>query len=165
VLDFVHAATDVRQGVWPRCVAFLAERSAWAAALVAQHSLTVYARLRDSGEWRDFFGRMAALRDELVLRTGGRLEDLEADYVYVRLGDLISLSFCTGFDDLSQFGEWRVTRSGKHVSVVPDLFGGAQVPASVSAMEIPVRKYRTDDELHTALRHSRTITLHGVVSG
>lgn len=165
VLDFIHAANEVRQGVWPRGVAALAERQPWAAALVAQHALTVYARLRDSGEWRDFFGRMTALRDELVLRTGGRLEDLEADYVYVRLGDLISLSFCTGSDDLTQFGEWRVARSGNHVTVAPDLFGGAQIPAAASAMEIPVRKYRSDEELQAAIWQARTITMHGIVSG
>lgn len=165
VLDFIHADTSVRQGVWPRGVSMLADRDAWAAALVAQHAITVYARLRESGEWREFFERMAALRDELVLRTGARLDDLEADYVFVRLGDLISLSFCTGSDDLSQFGDWRVTRSGNRVTVAPDLFGGAQVPVSVSAMEIPARKYRSDDELREAMRYPRTITLHGVVAG
>lgn len=163
VLDFVHAASDVRQAVWPRGVASLAERDAWAAALVAQHALTVYARLRDSGEWRNFFGRMTALRDELVLRTGGTLDDLEADYVYVRLGDLISLSFCTGSADFSHFGEWHVTRRDNRVTVAPDPFAGVQIPVSVSAMEIPARKYRSDDELHAALRSSRTITVHGSV--
>src|SRR4051794_30612118 len=62
VLDFVHAASEVRQGVWPRTVAMLAERDAWAAALVALHAITVYTRLRESLEWRAFFGEMAALR-------------------------------------------------------------------------------------------------------
>jgi hypothetical protein len=165
VLDFVHAAPDVRQGVWPRGVASLAARDPWAAALVAQHALTVYARLRDDGEWRDFFGRMTALRDEQVLRTGGRLEDLEADYVYLRLGDLISLSFCTGSDDFTRFGEWHVTRSGDRVTVAPDPFAGLQIPVSVSAVEIPARGYRSDEELKAALRSSRPIMVHGVVSG
>ena len=163
VLDFVHAPWDVRQAVWPRGVAALAERDAWAAALVAQHALTVYARLRDSGEWQDFFGHMTALRDAQVLRTGGTLEELEADYVYVRLGDLISLSFCTGSDDLSQFGEWHVTRRGNRVTVAPDPFAGVEVPVSVPAVMIPASGYRRDDDLRAALRQSRTITLHGVV--
>lgn len=165
VLDFVRAATEVRQGVWPRAVSILAERDTWAAALVAQHAITVYARLRASGEWTEFFGKMAALRDELVLRNPGRLEDLEADYVFVRLGDLISLSFCTGADDLNQFGEWHVTRSGNVVHVTPDLFDGAHVALSVSAMEIPAKKYRSDDELREVMRYPRMITLHGAVAG
>lgn len=165
VLDFIHASTAVRQGVWPRSVALLANDDPWAGALVAQHAITVYARLRDSGEWRDFFGEMAALRDELLLRTAGRMEDLEADYVYVRLGDLISLSFCTASDDLTQFEGWNVSRSGNRVIVVPDPFDSAQIPISISAMEIPARKYRSDEELRAELRYPRTITLHGVASG
>lgn len=165
VLDFIHAADEVRQGVWPRSVSMLAERDSWAAALVAQHALTVYARLRNSGGWKDFFGEMTALRDELLLQTGGTLDDLQADYVFVRLGDVISLSFCTGSNDLAQFGEWRVTRSGNRVQVTPDVFDGAQVPISISAIEIPPRKYRSDEELRAVMRYPRTITLHGVVGG
>jgi len=165
VLDFVHAGDEVRQGVWPRAVSMLAERDAWAAALVAQHAITVYARLRERGEWRAFFAEMRALRDALVLRTGGTLDELDADYVFVRLGDLISLSFCTGSNDLTQFGEWSVTRLGNRVEVSPDPFGGAQLPVSVVAMEVPARKYRSDDELREVLRYPRTITLHGTVSG
>lgn len=165
VLDFVHASDEVRQGVWPRAVSMLAERDTWAAALVAQHALTVYARLQGSGEWQRFFGEMTSLRDELLLQTGGTLDELESDYVFVRLGDLISLSFCTGSDDLNQFGEWNVTRSGNRVQVRPDPFDGVQIPISISAMEIPPRKYRSDEELRAVMRHPRTITLHGVVGG
>jgi hypothetical protein len=165
VLDFIHVFTEVRQGVWPRSVGTLAERDAWAAALVAQHAITVYARLRASNEWSSFFGEMAAMRDELLLQTGGSEDDLEADYVYVRLGDLISLAFCTGSDDLNQFGEWRVALRGNRVTVTPDLFDGAQIPMAISAMEIPARKYRSDEELREVLRYPRTITLHGIVSG
>lgn len=165
VLDFVHADTEVRQSVWPRTVSMLANDDPWAAALVAQHALTVYGRLRESGEWRGFFGEMAALRDELVLRGGLRLEDLESDYVFVRLGDLISLAFCTGSNDLNQFGEWNVTRSGNRVRVTPDPFGGAEVPLAVSAMEIPAKKYRSDEELGAVMRYPRTVTLHGVAAG
>jgi hypothetical protein len=165
VLDFIHAPTDVRQGVWPRSVAMLAEIDAWAAALVAQHAITVYARLRSNHEWQSFFAELTALRDELVSRAAGNLADLEADYVYVRLGDLISLSFCTGSSDLNQFEGWNVARQGNRVTIRPDLFDGAEIPISVSAMEIPARKYRSDDELRAVMRHPRTITMHGMVSG
>ena len=40
VADFIAAPIAVRQGVWPRAVARLAG-DPWAAALVAQHAITV----------------------------------------------------------------------------------------------------------------------------
>jgi len=43
VVDFVSAPLSVRHAVWPRGIARLAD-DPWAAALVAQHALTVYDR-------------------------------------------------------------------------------------------------------------------------
>ena len=65
ILDFIHAPVAVRQRVWPRAVARLADDS-WAAALIAQHALTAYDRFRQDPEWTDFFDRMTATRDDLV---------------------------------------------------------------------------------------------------
>ena len=42
-IDFVSAPLTVRHGVWPRAVQRLAP-DPWAAALVAQHAITVYER-------------------------------------------------------------------------------------------------------------------------
>ncbi len=98
IADFVNAAPEVRQGVWPRAIARL-EQDPWAAALVAHHAVTVYDRFRTNPEWATFFGEMEASRDALVDGSGHTLDELARDYVYVRLGDLISLTFCTGWDD------------------------------------------------------------------
>src|SRR5687768_1060872 len=57
VADFVHAPLSVRHRVWPRAVARLAN-DPWAAALVAQHALTVYERFRMDAAWATFFAGM-----------------------------------------------------------------------------------------------------------
>ena len=49
---------------------------------------------------------------------GMSLADLEDDYVFVRLGDLISLTFCTGWTDEQCFGSSTIQLSGWRV-VVP----------------------------------------------
>ena len=69
VMDFVSAPLSVRHGVWPRGIARLAD-DPWAAALVAQHVLTVYDRYRSDDEWTAFFVEMAAARARM-LRAGG----------------------------------------------------------------------------------------------
>lgn len=164
VADFVRARTEVRQGVWPRCVGALAEENPWAAALVAHHALTVYTRLRANPDWHAFFAKMGVIRDALIKKTSLEPADLEADYVYLRLGDLISLAFCMGSNDLNQFSGYRVELFRDRVIITPDLFGGQEIPIQVSAMELPPTKFRSNAELREALAEAPLTSLAGSVS-
>jgi hypothetical protein len=127
VVDFVKAPLTVRQAGAPRAIAKLAD-DPWAAALVAQHGLTVYNRFRSEPEWMSFFAEMEAARGATLSTSGLRLEDLMSDYAFVRLGDLISLAFCTGWTEEERFGGWTVQLSGTQVVVTPDTFGGMTIP-------------------------------------
>jgi Protein of unknown function (DUF3891) len=164
IYDFVSAPVDLRQGVWPRAVTRL-NNVPWAAALVAQHAITVYDRFRSDAQWRRFFTNMESLRDAMVSGTGTPLAELMGDYKFVRLGDLISLVFCTGWTDEHSFGGWNVRRSGTRVLVAPDLFGGAVTPVEITAKEIRNQPYRSNAELRAAVRDAKTVTLRGEVAG
>ncbi|MGE0814896.1 MAG: DUF3891 family protein [Vicinamibacterales bacterium] len=161
VLDFVHVPTAVRQGVWPVSVGLLAS-TPWAAALVAQHAVTVYARFRPAPEWHAFFGAMTALRDEHLGRAGGDLAALARDYVYLRLGDLLSLAFCTGTDAPAEFDGWTVRLAGTRVHVAPNLFRTA-VRLDVPAREIPDVPYASDAALAAAVAAAVPRTLAGTI--
>jgi len=164
VADFIRARTEVRQGVWPRAVAFLAQDDPWAAALVAQHALTVYTRLRANPDWHAFFAKMGVLRDALLKKTNLKPIELESDYVFLRLGDLISLAFCTGSNDLNQFGGYRVELFRERVIVDPDLFAGYEVPVQITATELSAKRFRSDAALQEALILATTANLIGSVS-
>lgn len=164
VVDFVNAPLSVRQGAWPRTLANLAG-DPWAAALVAQHALTVYDRFRLDPEWTSFFDGVAAARNRLVLATGRPLADLTSDYPFVRLGDLISLAFCTGTTAAHRFGEWTVQLSGTRVTVKPDPFGGATIPIEVTAKQIPHPPFRSTAALHHALSVATLTALRGEAGG
>src|SRR2546427_79192 len=86
VVDFVSAPLSVRHAVWPRGIARLAD-DPWAAALVAQHAITVYDRFRPEAEWTSFFAEMEAARDAMLHTSGIPPGDLASDYVFVRVGD------------------------------------------------------------------------------
>ncbi len=163
VVDFVTAPLSVRHRVWPRACKRLAE-DPWAAALVAQHAITVYDRFRSDAEWTGFFSEMAATRDAQLRASGLPLDELLSDYAFVRLADLISLTFCTGWTDPQRFGEWTVIRFDTRVVVAPDAFGEAEVPFEIDAREIPNRRFRTDAELRHTLSHATTVTLTGEVA-
>lgn len=158
--DFVSAPLEVRHEVWGRGIARLAAAE-WAAALVANHAITVYDRYRADAAWNTFFARMEALRTNMLEASGGSLDDLLADYVYVRLGDLLSLVFCTGWTEAQRFGDWTATGSGSSVFVTPDLFGGETVPLEIEARALPERPYRSTADLRHAFARAEVLVLRG----
>lgn len=164
VADFINAPTGVRQAVWTRSVAAL-EGHPWAAALVAQHALTVYDRFRSDREWTAFFDGMETSRAALLRSAGLPLDHLVADYAFVRLADLISLAFCSGSIDEQRFDAFTVRLHGRRVVVTPDVFGGAAIPFAIEARVIPNRPFETDDALHRALRTATTAMLRGDAAG
>lgn len=164
VVDFVNAPLAVRHRVWPRGVARLAN-DPWAAALVAQHAITVYDRFGPDPEWASFFSTMEAMRDRMCGVAGLPLHELLDDYVFVRLGDLISLTFCTGWTDEQRFGGWSVRRNDTRLVVRPDPFDRQVVPIEIHARRLRGGPLRSDTELHEALAAAASITLSGEVRG
>jgi hypothetical protein len=162
VVDFVSAPLSVRHAVWPRGVARLAD-DPWAAALVAQHAITIYDRFRSEAEWTSFFVAMKAARDAMLRASGMPHHNLVADYAFVRLADLISLTFCTGWTDEQRFGGWTVQLFGTRVVVTPDAFGRVEIPIAIKAREIRNQPFRADAELREALNEANETTLRGKV--
>jgi hypothetical protein len=166
VADFIKVPVSVRQGVWPRAIARLAGEP-WAAALVAHHAWFVYERFRTSAdpEWAAFFAEMAAARDARLAALGSTLDELLADYAFLRLGDLISLAFCNLAPEPLRHEEWTVRLAGTRVVVTPDAFGGAVVPFEILAREIHGGPFRSAAALGAALDEAATTTLRGEVGG
>ena len=164
VIDFVGAPLSVRHAVWPRGVARFADEP-WVAALIAQHAITVYDRFRADAAWTSFFTGMERLREKWVREAGLPMDELLSDYAFVRLGDLISLTFCTGWSNRQQFAGWSVELSGTRIVVGPDPFRGVTVPIAIGARELPRGCFRDDADLQTALRNARTVTLRGEAAG
>jgi hypothetical protein len=163
VVDFVHAPAAVRQQAWPRAVERLAA-DPWAAALVAQHAIAVYDRLRPDPAWTAFFGEMEASRDRLVEAAGLTLDELLPDYVYVRLGDLISLTFCAGWRDEQPYDHWRVRLDADNaVTVTPFEFDATAFAFEVEAVELSGGPFASDAALRAALDAARRVTVAGRV--
>ncbi len=164
IFDFVSAPVTVRHSVWPRGVARL-RGEPWAAALVAQHAVTVYDRFRSDAAWKTFFAEMEQLRDACVRASETSNGALETDYAFVRLGDLISLTFCTGWADEHRFGDWTIQRSGTRIVVRPDAFGGIRIPFRIAVKQVRSQRFGSNAMLREALSNASTTTLLGDVSG
>ena len=162
ILDFIQVPLAVRQGVWPRTLARLAS-DPWAAALVAHHAATVYSRFRSEPAWAAFFAEMESARESLLRAASLPLVALAEDYPYVRLGDLISLTFCTGSTDEQSFHDWSIRLDGDHVGVSPDPFDGRRIVLEIAGRALPSRTYRSEDTLRSALREAQATTLRGTL--
>jgi hypothetical protein len=162
--DFVSAPLDLRQGVWPRAIDRLSDR--WAAALVAEHALTIYQRFHGDPSWFEFFETIERRRNALVDGARGSLADLSADYIFVRLADLLSLVFCNAWTDVQRFGDFSIRLHGEgRVVVSPDPFAGQSIEVAVPARAIPARPYRSVADVTATLAGARWTRVSGTISG
>jgi hypothetical protein len=165
MLDFVNAPPDVRRAIWPRGVERLSA-DPWAAALVAQHAIHVYRHYRDDEEWSAFFAELEAARDRHVRRAPSlKLDDLVADYFFVRMGDLLSLTFCNGWTEAPDELGYAIRCEARRVTVTPDPFTGADISFEVPARELPNREFTSTEEAAEAFGSAPVTSLAGVVSG
>jgi hypothetical protein len=165
ILDFIDAPVAVRQRVWPRGVGRLAS-TPYAAALVAQHALTVYDRYRTLPAWTSFFERMEGIRaDALRQAVPLSLDNLQHDYFFVRMGDLISLTFCNGWREPQRLDDYELRWDGRRLVIKPDPFEGQEVRLSVAARPLPNQRYRSADEAGALFHSAAIVALTGVALG
>ena len=163
-LDFVAAPAHVKHRIWPRGVARVAQRYPYAAALIAQHALTVHAAHRAEEPWRPFFETMERLKT--VMLEGAANPTFEDDYRFVRTADLLSLVFCNGWTEPHELpGGGRTILNGTTLEVSPDPFDGSRVALNVAARRLPRHTYRTALELRAALAAAHVDTVEGFAIG
>lgn len=164
-LDFMTVAHEVKHRIWPRAVARVGRERPYEAALIAQHALTVHAEQRANPQWRTFFETIEASRAALLGRTDP-VASFEADYRFVRVGDLLSLIFCNGWTEPYELpGGGRTVFDGTTLTVTPDPFDGARIPLRIAARRIEEATFRTAADLRAALAEAPVAILEGHAAG
>jgi hypothetical protein len=168
--DFQAATTEMKLAIWPRGVDRLAQQSPMAAALVAQHGLTIHAHRRYDVPWRGFFSYLEARRDDLLGACGATDRDsrdaFARDYDLLFLGDLLSLVYCDRWTDPMDERTYHIElKQGTVLAISPDPFDGGRVRFDIPARAIPDREYASDGDLESAWRQAREVTLHGTARG
>jgi hypothetical protein len=163
-LDFVSAPDAVRRALWPRGVEALAARP-YSAALVAHHAIRVHESSRENPAWGPFFGTLEALRERYLAASACGPDELTADYFFLRMGDLMSLTLCTGWSGPFSDGGYHLRLEGARLIVKPDPFGGTDVPCSVPARRLPNRPFNGPADAASAFAAARPEALALVASG
>ena len=165
-VDFITAELAVKQRVWPRVVGSLARDHPYAAALVAQHALTVYVDHQGKPEWQAFFAGMADLRKATLARCDdATAAAIDQDYRFLRMGDILSLIFCGGWRQPYEHDGHFIRRDDDMLTVTPDPFAGQIIDITVEARRIPRQPYRSDAELSAAYAAATIEWLRGTVAG
>ena len=164
IADFMTAPAADRRAVWPRAVAKLAA-DPWAAALVAQHAIHIYAHMREDPDWVPFFEQMEQLRTVWVQVAGEDAETLLDDYRLVRLGDLVSLVFCNRWTNQRDAYGFSIWWDGSRVAVTPDPFARSAVAIDVPARELPNRTFRDAHDAASAWRDAARVVVSGEIVG
>jgi uncharacterized protein DUF3891 len=164
-LDFLSAPDEVKQAVWPRGVDRLSEISPYAAALVAQHALYVLRANRDKPSWRDFFDRVSGRRDSQLQCSGMSAADLDSDYRFLSIVDLLSLAFCNGWREDEERFACAAWCDGNTLLVKPAMLREAAVPLRVRARRLENRPYASASELRAAFENAPLELLEGQARG
>jgi len=162
--DFMDAPDPVKQSVWPRGVDRLAAASSYAAALVAQHAIAVYDSHRDEPGWTTFFDAMRQRRDDLRVAAGRTPEELDGDYLYLSVADLLSLTFCNGWRDSRERFAIRAQGDERGVVITPSPFDRA-VPLRVRARRLADRRYASAADLRAAFEDAPLEIIEGDARG
>ena len=162
VLDFSTVDGEVKRNVWPRAIARLA-RHPYAAALVAHHAAHVYRRYRTDGEWVDFFIAMETARRAYLGIAGVAMDTMLGDYLFLRMGDLMSLAFCNAWTDIQKDDTgsvYAMRLDGDRLLVTPDPFGGTVVDLAIEG-----RESGTTGDDAAAWAAARRLTITGTATG
>jgi hypothetical protein len=164
-LDFMSVPPTVKQRIWPRAAARVAERNPYAAALIAQHALALHGQQQTEPAWRPFLSQMERLKMDLVARcAAGAGDTLQDDYRFVQAGDQLSLVFCNGWTAPFPRPGGRLQLHGDTLTVSPDPFNGRQVPLRIAARRLPVRTFASGRELRAALDAAPVEWIEGAAS-
>jgi hypothetical protein len=160
--DFMTVPEPRKRQVWAIAADLVAPRSPYAAALIAEHSIFVYSGNRGKPEWDTFFAAMETRRTDLLARARVSLETLRADYPFLGVADLLSLSFCHCWETpRERFGR-SVVCEGAAVTMTPSLLPGTPVPVRVRTRRLPDRPFASHDALRQALDRAPAEFLTGV---
>jgi hypothetical protein len=160
--DFMTVPEPVKQSVWPIAVESVAAQSPYAAALIAEHAVFVYGANRGKPEWDTFFEAMETRRTDLLARAGVALDTLRADYPLLGLADLLSLSFCHGWETPKERLGRSIKCEGAAVTMTPSLLPAAPVPARVRMRRLPDARFDSHAALREALDRAPSEFLTGV---
>jgi hypothetical protein len=152
-VDFLAFPPAERREVWRRGTARYAATHPYAALLITEHALALFAGPATS-EDASLQASLAQLREELQQATAATVEELHADYRLLHLADGISLAACAAWREPFERAGTRVELRDTALLLRPFPLAGSTT-FRVPCRFIPDRRYRGDADLGGTLAAAR----------
>lgn len=151
--DFLSLPREERIELWQRGTARFAGEHPYAALLITRHAIQLH-RERRGEEWQPFHDYLAELYSGLFEATGAAEEEVEADYRWLDLTDLISLAVCNRWSGPFERYGFRGQLRDETLHLDPFPLAGATA-FRIPCRRIPDRPYRGDADLGGELAAAR----------
>jgi hypothetical protein len=151
--DFISLPRGERIELWQRGTARFAGERPYASLLIVRHAIRLHQE-RSGEEWLAFREYLDELYSGLTEATGAPEEQVEADYRWLDLTDLISLAVCNGWSEPFERYGFRGQFQDSTLQLDPFPLAGATA-FRIPCRRIPVRAYRGDADLGGELAAAR----------
>ncbi len=158
--DFLTMATADRIEIWERGTARFAGSHPYASLLIVRHAQALHRDRAGDPAWQDFLAYLDELARGLLAETGAAPDEVESDYRFLDLADLVSLSALNGAPErfLRHGVAGRRESGGETVHLSPFPLAGATA-FEVPCRRIPSRPYAGDADLGGELAAARWETV------
>jgi len=152
--DFMTLPRGDRIEIWERGVCRFAAERPYASLLITRHALNLFQGRRGEEDWEPFLDFLMYFERGLLDETGVAREELEADYQWIDLADLISLTACMRKrEPASRYGV-EIQPEEDTIRLDPFPLAGA-TSFRVPCRRISLRSYRGDADLGGELAAAR----------
>lgn len=155
--DFLSLPRTERIELWQRGTARFAGEHPYASLLIVRHAVRLH-RERSGEEWQAFREYLDELYRGLAEETNAPEEQVDADYRWLDLADLISLAVCNGWSEpFGRYGfQGQLLTREQAGTLRLDPFPLAGATAfRIPCRRIPARAYRGDADLGGELAAAR----------
>lgn len=97
--DFMSIPRPLRQEIWQRSTSRYADRDAYGNLLIVQHALHLHRSHVEDADWAETMTTWRDQRRESLAEHGFEMAELEADYRWIDLTDLLSLLVCNRWQE------------------------------------------------------------------
>jgi hypothetical protein len=152
--DFMTLPEKDRIELWERGVCRFSAERPYASLLITRHAINLFHDRRGKEGWDPFLDFLADFERGLLEETGVAREELEADYRWIDLADLISLTACTQRREPAGRYGVEIQPEGDTIRLDPFPLAGA-TSFRLPCRRIPRRDYRGDADLGGELAAAR----------
>ncbi|HVS02886.1 MAG TPA: DUF3891 family protein [Thermoanaerobaculia bacterium] len=152
--SFLDAPDEVRREVWRRGSRRYAASDPYVALLITRHALELLGDRRGEEAWQPLLAELDERHDELCERCELAEVEVAADYRWLAVGDLLSLTACSGGPESRSRHEYRAQLVDATLHLAPFPLAGTTT-FSIPCRRIPARRYRGDADLGGELAAAR----------